>query len=110
VIEDLSVRTMVRNHHLARAISDAAWSQLRSTLEYKAAWHGRELIAVDRWLPSTKTCAQCGVLRDSLPLHVREWTCRCGAVHDRDINAARNVLAAGRTVAACGDGVRPTRR
>jgi putative transposase len=110
VIEDLSVRNMVRNRSLARAVSDASWSELRSMLEYKAAWYGRELIAVDRWFPSTKTCSQCGVLLDSLPLQMRAWTCRCGAVHDRDINAAENVLAAGRAVTACADGVRPTRR
>lgn len=109
VIEDLSVRNMVRNHNLARAISDASWFELRRQLEYKAAWYGREVIAVDRWYPSSKTCSVCGRITEILPLHVREWTCRCGAVHDRDINAAKNILAAGLAVAACGDGVRPPR-
>jgi putative transposase len=109
VIEDLNVRGMLANHTLARAISDAAWSDLRSMLEYKASWYGRTVIAVDRWLPSSKTCSQCGALLEALPLDVREWTCRCGAVHDRDVNAARNILAAGRAVTACGDGVRPQR-
>ncbi|GGN76226.1 RNA-guided endonuclease InsQ/TnpB family protein [Nocardia rhizosphaerihabitans] len=94
-IEDLSVRNMITNHTLARAISDASWRQLRSMLEYKAGWYGRELLVVDRWYPSTKVCSACGVLTDRLPLQVRLWTCRCGAGHDRDVNAARNILAAG---------------
>ncbi|WP_230686408.1 RNA-guided endonuclease InsQ/TnpB family protein [Catellatospora vulcania] len=109
VIEDLAVRNMVKNHRLARAISDAAWRQLRRMLEYKAAWHGRDLIVVDRWFPSTKLCSVCGALAQHMPLDVREWTCRCGSVHDRDVNAARNILAAGLAVTACGDGVRPQR-
>jgi putative transposase len=95
VIEDLSVRTMVKNHNLARAISDAAWSELRSMLEYKAEWYGRTVVAVDRWFPSSKLCSDCGHRVESLPLIVREWTCRCGATHDRDVNAAKNILAAG---------------
>jgi putative transposase len=110
VIEDLAVRTMVKNRSLARAISDASWSQLRSMLEYKCRWYGRDLVVVDRWLPSSKTCSHCGHLLDTLPLRVREWTCPgCGASHDRDVNAARTTLAAGRAVTACGAGVRPTR-
>lgn len=109
-IEDLSVRNMVKNHSLARAISDASWSELRRQLEYKAEWHGREIIAVDRWYPSSKTCSACGHLLTKLPLRLRAWTCpACTATHDRDINAARNILAVGRTVTACGDGVRPVR-
>jgi putative transposase len=109
VIEDLSVRNMVRNHNLARAISDASWSELRRQLEYKADWYGRTVIAIDRFYPSSKTCSACGAVVEKLPLNVREWTCRCGAVHDRDVNAARVILAAGLAVAACGDGVRPAR-
>ncbi|MFF3468976.1 RNA-guided endonuclease InsQ/TnpB family protein [Streptomyces sp. NPDC002619] len=109
VIEDLTVRNMVKNHTLARAISDASWSEFRSMLEYKAAWYGREVIAVDRWFPSSKLCSTCGTLQDKMPLHVRTWTCDCGTTHDRDVNAAKNLLAAGRAVAACGAGVRPQR-
>ncbi|MFE2046831.1 RNA-guided endonuclease InsQ/TnpB family protein, partial [Streptomyces sp. NPDC059477] len=110
VIEDLSVRNMVRNAGLARAISDAAWSELRSMLEYKAQWYGREVIAVDRWFPSSKLCSACGSLRDRLPLHVRTWTCGgCGTTHDRDVNAANNILAVGLTASVCGAGVRPQR-
>jgi putative transposase len=109
VIEDLNVRGMVRNRSLARAISDASWTQFREFLEYKAVWYGREVITVDRWFPSSKACSACGAMRDSMPLAVRDWTCTCGVTHDRDVNAARNILAAGLAVSACGDGVRPTR-
>lgn len=110
VIEDLAVRNMARNHTLARAISDASWFLLRNMLEYKCAWYGRELVTIDRWFPSSKLCGVCGAIVESLPLNVREWTCPCGVVHDRDVNAARNILAAGLAVTACGDGVRPTPR
>lgn len=110
VIEDLTVRNMVKNHKLARAISDAAWSEFRSMLEYKAQWYGREVIAVDRWFPSSKLCSNCGTIASKMPLHVRTWTCDCGTTHDRDVNAARNILAEGLSVTACGAGVRPQRR
>jgi putative transposase len=109
VIEDLTVRNMVKNRRLARAISDAAWRQFRTMLEYKADWYGREVIAVDRWFPSSKLCSACGALAEKMPLTVRSWTCRCGTIHDRDVNAARNILAAGLAVTACGAGVRPQR-
>jgi putative transposase len=108
-IEDLSVRNMLGNHALARAISDASWSELRRQLEYKADWYGRTVVAVDRWYPSTKTCSACGTIAERMPLNVREWTCRCGAIHDRDVNAAKNILGAGLALTACGDGVRPPR-
>ncbi|MFF1843483.1 RNA-guided endonuclease InsQ/TnpB family protein [Streptomyces sp. NPDC058217] len=111
VIEDLTVRNMVKNRSLARAISDAAWAEFRSLLEYKAQWYGREVIAVDRFFPSSKLCSVCGTLQGKMPLNVRTWTCAaCGTTHDRDVNAARNLLAAGRAVSACGAGVRPQRR
>lgn len=109
VIEDLNVRGMVKNRNLARAILDAAWSEFRSLLEYKAAWYGRELVVVDRFFPSSKLCSVCGVLQDTMPLNVRTWTCVCGTAHDRDVNAAKNILAAGLAVSACGAGVRPER-
>ncbi len=111
VIEDLAVRNMARNHSLARAISDPAWADLRGMLEYKCQWYGRDLVVTGRWFPSGKTCSGCGHQIGVLPLNVREWACaRCGVLHDRDINAARNVLAAGLAVTACGDGVRPQPR
>lgn len=94
-IEDLTVRNMVANHSLARSISDASWRRFRTMLEYKADWYGRDLMVVDRWYPSTRICSECGALHDKLPLTVREWTCLCGVTHDRDVNAARNILAAG---------------
>jgi putative transposase len=112
VIEDLNVRNLLKNGTLARAISDASWTELRSMLEYKCAWYGRELVVIDRWFPSSKlcgNCGNCGTVAAKLPLNVRAWTCVCGAVHDRDVNAARNILAAGLAVSACGDGVRPQR-
>ncbi|WTL65252.1 transposase [Streptosporangium sp. NBC_01495] len=94
-IEDLTVRNLVKNHNLARAISDASWREMRSMLEYKAGWYGRELLVVDRWFPSSKLCSACGSITASMPLGVRDWVCACGAVHDRDVNAAKNILAAG---------------
>ncbi len=109
VIEDLTVRNMVKNHALARAISDAAWREMRSMLEYKADWYGRDLVVIDRWYPSSKLCSSCGALAEKMPLSVRAWRCRCGTVHDRDVNAARNILAAGLAVTACGAAVRPQR-
>jgi putative transposase len=109
VIEDLTVRNLLKNGRLARAMSDAAWRDLRSMLEYKCAWYGRELVVIDRFFPSSKVCGACKTVAVKMPLNVREWTCACGAVHDRDVNAAKNILAAGLAASACGDGVRPQR-
>jgi putative transposase len=109
VIEDLAVSNMVGNHRLARAINDAGWHQFRQLLQYKANWYGRDVIVVDRWFPSSKLCSGCGALAASMPLQVRTWTCGCGVTHDRDVNAARNILAAGLAVTVCGAGVRPQR-
>ncbi|GHH64385.1 transposase [Streptosporangium violaceochromogenes] len=94
-VEDLTVRNLVKNHGLARAISDASWRELRSMLEYKAQWCGRTVVAVDRWFPSSKLCSACGTVAGAMPLNVRTWECACGATHDRDVNAAKNILAAG---------------
>jgi putative transposase len=109
VIEDLTVRNMVKNHRLARAISDAAWREFRSMLEYKAVWYGREVITVDRWFPSSRLCSACNTLQNRMLLNVRTWTCDCGMTHDRDVNAANNLLAAGLAVTVCGAGARPQR-
>jgi len=107
VIEDLAVKNMVRNRRLARAISDCGWGEFRRQLEYKAARAGRRLIVTDRWYPSSKTCSACGHLLASLSLDTRAWQCpSCGTRHDRDINAAKNILAAGLAVSACGADVR----
>jgi putative transposase len=103
VVEDLNVRGMVRNSTLARAISDCGWASFRQMLAYKAARAGRRLVVLDRFYPSSKTCSACGHLLASLSLSTRHWMCPgCGARHDRDLNAATNILAAGRAVAACG--------
>ena len=111
VVEDLNIRGMVKNHSLARAISDASWSELMRQLSYKAEWYGRKLVKVDRFFPSSKTCSACGHLLGKLPLQVRSWECpSCGATHDRDHNAARNILAAGLAVEVCGASVRPSRQ
>ncbi len=110
VIEDLTVRNMIKNRSPARAISDASWAEFRLMLEYKADWYGRDLVVVDRFFPSSKLCSACGTLQQRMPLNVRTWTCACGVTHDRDVNAAKNLLAAGLAVTACGAGVRPQRR
>ncbi|WP_444963399.1 RNA-guided endonuclease InsQ/TnpB family protein [Nocardiopsis sp. M1B1] len=112
VIEDLSVSNMVKNRRLSRAISDAAWRELRTMLEYKCTWYGRDLVVVDRFFPSSKLCSTpgCGYVHASLPLRVRMWTCpSCGVAHDRDVNAANNLRAAGLAASACGAGVRSQR-
>ncbi|GAA4627154.1 RNA-guided endonuclease TnpB family protein [Actinoallomurus vinaceus] len=113
VIEDLAVKNMVKNRRLARVISDAGWGEFRRQLEYKAEWAGRTVVVIDRWYPSSKTCSACGHLLAELSLSTRHWTCpTCRTRHDRDINAAKNILAAGRAVAGeppgdvCGAGVR----
>jgi putative transposase len=108
VVEDLAIKNMVKNHKLALAISDASWGELIRQLSYKCEWYGRELIKIDRWFPSSKRCANCGQIVDKLPLNIREWKCpKCGTKHDRDINAAKNILAAGLAVSVCGATIRP---
>lgn len=108
VVEDLAIKNMVKNHKLALAISDASWSELICQLSYKCDWYGRNLIKIDRWFPSSKRCGKCGHIVEKLPLNIREWECpKCGTNHDRDINAAKNILAAGLAVSVCGATVRP---
>ena len=113
VIEDLAVKNMIRNRRLANAISDCGWGELRRQLEYKCERAGRDLIVTGRWYPSSKTCSACGHLLAELSLSTRHWTCpSCRARHDRDLDAAKNILAAGLAVArgspgdACGADVR----
>ena len=107
-IETLAVSNMQKNHFLAKSIADASWSEFVRQLEYKALWYGRELVGIDRWYPSSKRCSDCGHTVAKMPLNVREWSCpECGTIHDRDINAARNVLAAGLAVSALGESVNP---
>ena len=107
-LETLNVKGMLQNHGLAKAISDVGWGEFTRQLEYKATWYGRTIIKIDRWYPSSKTCSDCGHVLDTLTLDVREWVCPCcGTWHERDINAARNILAEGLSVSACGGTVRP---
>lgn len=102
-VENLNVKAMVKNHKLARAISDAGWGTLTGFLEYKAARAGKAFIKCDRWYPSSKACSACGSICDKMPLDVRVWTCaHCSTRHDRDINAARNIRAEGLRILAGG--------
>ena len=95
-IEGLAVQNMIKHPRLAQYIADAGWGEFRRMIEYKAKWYGRTVIVVDRWFPSSKTCGKCKHVMDELRLDQREWTCpKCGTVHDRDINAAQNLLLAG---------------
>lgn len=107
-VEDLAVKNMVKNRKLSQAISDASWGELVRQLEYKCDWYGRNFVKIDRWFPSSKRCGHCGHVVEKLPLNIREWTCpECGTEHDRDVNAANNILAAGLAVSVCGANVRP---
>jgi putative transposase len=107
-IEDLAVKNMMKNRKLAGAIADASWSELIRQLEYKCQWYGRTLVKIDRWFPSSKRCGNCGHIVDKMPLDIREWDCpECGTHHDRDINAAKNILASGKAVSVCGANIRP---
>ena len=92
------VKAMVKHPTLAKAMHEGGWGEFVRQLEYKAVWYGRTLITIDRWYPSSKRCHSCGHMLDCLPLAMRSWTCpECGAIHDRDVNAAQNILAVGRT-------------
>jgi len=90
-MEDLNVSGMVKNHKLARAISDMGWSEFKSMVEYKCDWYGKNLSVIGRFDPSSKSCSSCGAINKDLTLNDREWTCKCGKHHDRDINAAMNI-------------------
>ncbi|MBM0257831.1 transposase [Micromonospora sp. 4G55] len=107
-VEDLCVTGLARTR-LAKSVHDAGWAGFTAMLEYKAARYGRTFAKIDRFAPTSQTCSACGRLDGPKPLNVRSWTCPCGAVHDRDVNAAINVLAAGRaeSLNACGAQVRP---
>jgi putative transposase len=105
-IEDLNVRGMVKNRHLARSIADMGFFEFRRQMEYKTAMRGGQVVVADRFYPSSKTCSCCGHRLEALPLAIREWTClECGTTHDRDVNAAINLknMAVSSTVSACGE-------
>ncbi|MQY17969.1 RNA-guided endonuclease InsQ/TnpB family protein [Nocardia macrotermitis] len=107
-VEDLSVKGLARTR-LAKSVHDAGWGTFTRILEEKAQRYGRVFAEVDRFFPSTRMCSVCGAIGENKPLHVREWTCRCGTTHDRDLNAAKNILAAGRADSRndCGAEVSP---
>ncbi|GAB2443312.1 RNA-guided endonuclease TnpB family protein [Nocardia tengchongensis] len=107
-VEDLCVKGLARTR-LAKSAHDAGWSMFTRMLEEKAARYRRTFVKVDRFFPSTRMCSVCGAVSEKKPLHVREWTCACGTIHDRDLNAAHNILAAGRAerINACGGTVSP---
>ena len=116
VMEDLNIGGMVKNHKLAKSIQNVCWGELRRVLEYKSQWLGHNLIFINRFAPSTKTCSCCGYKNDTLALSDRSWTCpQCGTRHDRDLNAAVNILALGvgnalRSVSVGSGGQVPRRR
>lgn len=107
-VENLAVSGLARTR-LAKSVHDAGWSQFVAMLEYKAVRYGRHFGKIDRFFPSSKLCSACGTIAESIPLNIREWTCPCGTSHDRDINAAINILAAGQAerLNDCGARVRP---
>ena len=107
-VEDLNVAGMVKNRRLARHVHQAGWGEFVRMLEYKAELHGRTLLKCGRFEPTSKRCSGCGTVRGALDLGTRRWRCgECGEDHDRDVNAAKNIMAAGLAVAASGDGVSP---
>lgn len=106
-LEDLAVKNMMKNHKLAQSISDVSWGSLVSMLKYKAAWYNRQVIQIDRFYPSSKTCSHCHHQMDSMDLSIREWVCpSCGTHHDRDVNAAKNILRQGLNIMS-GLGTKP---
>jgi putative transposase len=105
-VESLAVKNLLQNEHLAKAIADVGWGEILRQLEYKANWYGRTLLHIDRWYPSSKTCSNCGWVLEALDLDERGWTCQeCETHHDRDTNAARNILSEGLRISAAGQAV-----
>ena len=95
-LEDLNVKGMMKNHKLSKAISDVSWGKFIDTLEYKANWNDKSIVHIDRFFPSSKTCSKCSWINNGLTLKDREWICpKCGEKHDRDFNAAINILNEG---------------
>jgi len=116
VCEDLNVKGMIKNHKLSKHIADASWGNFLTLLQYKCDWYGKELVKVNRFYPSSKTCGDCGWINQELNLSMRDWTCNsCGVIHNRDVNASRNILkeglkniSAGTVEYKGGEEIRPT--
>ena len=115
-LEDLNIKGMMKNHKLSKAISDVSWGKFIDVLEYKALWNDKQIIHIDRFFPSSKTCSKCGWINNNLTLKDRTWIClKCGEKHDRDFNAATNILnegyrkniSDGTSDYECGDEIRP---
>jgi putative transposase len=115
-LEDLNVKGMMKNHKLSKAISDVSWGKFIDTLEYKSVWNDKQVVHIDRFFPSSKTCSKCGWINNNLTLKDREWTChKCNSILDRDLNASINILnegkriniSVGTTDYECGDQIRP---
>ena len=103
VLEDLNIKGMMQNHRLAKSVADVSLAELVRMVKYKASWYGRTVLQVDRWFPSSKTCSECGYIKQDLKLSDREWICpRCGVKHDRDLNASKNIKKQGLTLATVG--------
>jgi len=102
-VEDLNVKGMIKNRKLSKHIADASWGKFVTLLQYKCDWYGKELVKVNRFYPSSKTCSECGWINQELKLSDREWTCNsCGAIHDRDLNASKNILKEGLKIISAG--------
>ena len=102
-LEDLNVKGMVKNHCLAKAISDVSWSSFVTKLKYKADWYGRDVVIIDRFYPSSKTCSNCLHIKEEMTLNDRSWICpKCNTEHDRDINASKNILSRGLVLKSTG--------
>jgi putative transposase len=116
ILEDLNIKGMIKNHKLSKHITDASWGKFVELLTYKAKWNNKNIIHIDRFFPSSKTCNKCGYINQDLNLSVREWTCNaCHSHHDRDINASINILKEGIKIISsgtddyrCGDEIRPS--
>lgn len=117
ILEDLNVKGMIKNHKLSKHISDASWGKFLGLLTYKASWNDKQIVKIDRFFPSSKTCNHCGYINQNLILDMRTWTCpSCNTILDRDINASKNILDEGLKIITSagtvdnrrGDEIRPT--